>query len=126
MIPRTLSDTSQGGDSDPLDVLVLAPPLTQASVVKVHMIEDLRLVDQGEIDDKIIIIPSESPFSHIQSIGKLNSQFPGITQILKIWFSNYCRSDKTRFLDSQNKTQAWKIVEEAMLTFIKNIELQRN
>ncbi len=52
-IPQT-----KGGDGDPLDVLVLTrEPLVPGTVVKVRAIGMLKMIDNGELDDKIIAVP---------------------------------------------------------------------
>ncbi|WP_019535254.1 inorganic diphosphatase [Paenibacillus ginsengihumi] len=49
---------SKGGDGDPLDVLVLArQPLVPGTVVKVRAIGMLKMIDDGEADDKIVAVP---------------------------------------------------------------------
>lgn len=67
-IPRTYCD-----DKDPLDVLVLG----QVSVVPLSLIYAkpigvMKMVDQGEADDKIIAVHSDDPeYNHYSSISEL-------------------------------------------------------
>ncbi|TDC73321.1 inorganic diphosphatase [Streptomyces hainanensis] len=54
-IPR-----SQGGDGDPLDVLVLTrEPLHPGVQIEVRPIGVLNMVDDGEDDDKIVAVPAD-------------------------------------------------------------------
>lgn len=89
MIPRTLLAVAEGGDGDPLDVIVLGPALARGTVVRVRMIGVLRLMDGGERDDKLIAVGMNSPFESVRDISDLESDFPGVTSILETWFSNY-------------------------------------
>ena len=56
-IPRTLSE-----DQDPLDVLVICQePLEPMSIVQCYPIGILYMIDENEIDEKIIAIPVNDP-----------------------------------------------------------------
>lgn len=49
---------TEGGDGDPLDVLVYTrEPLVSGSVVAVRPVGVLKMMDDGEVDDKIIAVP---------------------------------------------------------------------
>jgi inorganic pyrophosphatase len=89
MVPRTLLPKSNGGDGDPLDVVLLAPALPRGSVVTVKPIALLYLYDRGEIDHKIVAVSTDSPLADIDDLAALESHYPGIAPILAIWFSNY-------------------------------------
>ena len=57
-IPRTL-----GGDHDPLDVLVLtSEPLMPGVLVDCRPIGMIKMVDDGEMDEKIIAVAKGDPF----------------------------------------------------------------
>ena len=95
MIPKTLLPVEDGGDGDPLDVLVLGEPLEKGSIVDVRFIGVLSMLDEGEIDDKLIAVRvKNSLFSKINSLTDLENEYQGLTDILKIWFSNYKGSSK--------------------------------
>lgn len=48
------------------------------------------MLDDGEIDDKLIAVRvKNSLFSKINSFTDLENEYLGLTDILKIWFSNY-------------------------------------
>jgi len=67
-IPRTL-----GGDGDPLDVLVLTTePLESGVLVDAKTIGMIVMVDDGEMDEKIIAVAKNDPFlSNIKSMDDL-------------------------------------------------------
>ena len=75
MIPQTLLAKANGGDGDPLDILVLGPPVERGSVLSCKLIGVLYLKDRGEQDDKLIAVAENSPFENLQSIEDLNQNF---------------------------------------------------
>ena len=89
MLPRTLLPKELGGDGDPLDVLVLGQYIPRGSVVKAKVLGVLKLLDGGEQDDKIIAVLNDSPLSKVNNIQELDSQFIGVTNIIKTWFESY-------------------------------------
>lgn len=89
-IPGTALPKELGGDDDPLDVIVLGQALPRGEVVNVRVIGVLKMLDDGEQDDKLVaVLTQDSPFSHIESMQQLDSEFPGVSQIVDIWFANY-------------------------------------
>lgn len=89
MIPGTLIAAEDGGDGDPLDVLVLGPALPRGSIARVHLVGVLRMRDQGERDDKILAVTPDSPFADVRDVAELDSRFPGVTGIIETWFASY-------------------------------------
>ncbi|CCQ35249.1 inorganic pyrophosphatase [Natronomonas moolapensis 8.8.11] len=63
-IPQT-----NAGDGDPLDVLVLLEdPLLPGTVLEVQPVGVLRMLDDGEDDDKIVAKPVDEPrLDHVES-----------------------------------------------------------
>ncbi len=74
-IPSTYSDILKGGDGDALDVLVLSESLPTETVVEIVPIAVLKLIDDGELDYKIIANVAE------------------IMKIIELWFLNYNKDD---------------------------------
>ncbi len=89
MIPRTLLSKESGGDGDPLDVIVLGPPVQRGSTIKCKIIGVLFLLDRGEQDDKLVAVLADTPLYGINSISELNQNYVGISEILQLWFTNY-------------------------------------
>ena len=89
LIPRSMLPKSKGGDGDPLDVCVLGPTVPTGSVVKARPIGILTLLDNGEIDDKVILVMQSGPFAKVSSLADLDKKFPGVTTILQTWFTSY-------------------------------------
>jgi inorganic pyrophosphatase len=89
MVPGTLLLKELGGDGDPLDVIVIGPAVPRGSVIQARPIGVLKMLDDGEQDDKIIALLLESPLDKISTIKELEREYQGITNIIEIWFSNY-------------------------------------
>ncbi len=108
MIPRTLSPKKLGGDGDPLDVIIIGSAVPRGSIVNVRPIGVLKLLDDGEQDDKIIAVSVNSELRKVLSIEELNQNFKGITEILQIWFSNYKGPGRmqSKGIDSVSEAQA--------------------
>ncbi len=52
-----------GGDGDALDALVFSTnPLEQSAVVKCVPFGIMKMLDRGEIDDKLLLVPVGDPF----------------------------------------------------------------
>lgn len=89
IVPRALLGKDQGGDGDPLDILVLGPSLPRGTVVPVKVLGTIRLIEAGEKDDKLIAVTPDSPLADADSVGELDEKYPGITLILQTWFEGY-------------------------------------
>ncbi|MBK8096485.1 MAG: inorganic diphosphatase [Planctomycetes bacterium] len=89
IVPRALLGRDQGGDGDPLDILVLGPSLPRGTVIAVKVLGTIRLIENGEKDDKLIAVTPDSPLADADSVGELDEKYPGITSILQTWFEGY-------------------------------------
>lgn len=89
-IPGTALPKELGGDGDPLDVIVLGQAAPRGEVVNVRLIGVLKMLDDGEQDDKLIAVLTEnSPFAEIESMAQLDEVYPGVSEIIGTWFANY-------------------------------------
>lgn len=89
-IPGTALPKELGGDGDPLDVLVLGQAVPRGAVLDVRLIGVLKMLDSGEQDDTLIAVMTErSPFSGIENMTQLDAEYPGVGDIVSIWFSHY-------------------------------------
>lgn len=97
LFPQTWEDPSvkdakgNGGDNDPLDVIeVGVHQLAMGSVNPVKVLGSLELVDQGEVDHKILVISLDDPdASRINTIADLERVKPGVLVALVDWLKNY-------------------------------------
>ncbi|MGS0680651.1 inorganic diphosphatase [Shewanella sp. 125m-7] len=122
MIPRTILPKDQGGDGDPMDVLVLGPAVPIGSVIKARPIAVLDLVDGGENDYKILMVQDGSPLSVCSDVACLDDKFPGITTIIKTWFTSYKgRDEKGNFkLEARgfkDKNTAIQLIGDSILAY---------
>ena len=84
-IPRTYCD-----DKDPLDILVLSQiTMHPMSLVNAKVIGVMRMLDQGEADDKLIAVcANDMSVAHINDISELPSHF---IKELRHFFEEYKR-----------------------------------
>jgi inorganic pyrophosphatase len=89
-IPQTLLSKEQGGDGDPMDVLVLSSTRQRGSVCPVRIIGALKLMERGENDTKMLALETgEGPFQNVSDINELLLHYPGAVEILRLWFEGY-------------------------------------
>lgn len=82
-IPRTYAD-----DGDPLDVLVICDaPIQPMTLIQVYPIGNMRMIDGGKLDDKIIAIPFSDPnYNQINDLKQLPSHiFDEIMHFFKVY-----------------------------------------
>ena len=89
MIPNSLLSEEDGGDGDPLDVIVLGAPVPRGTVLRSKIIGVLLLNDNGEKDDKLIAVSKDSKYFQFSKLNELELQYPGILKILQLWFTHY-------------------------------------
>jgi len=119
IVPQALLGKDLGGDGDPLDMLVLGPGLPRGTVVAVRVIGVIRLVDNGDKDDKLIAVPVDSPLANATTLAQLDELFPGVTSILRTWFENYKGKDALRCSGFGDKEEAEALLASAIASFIK-------
>ncbi|MES2856666.1 MAG: inorganic diphosphatase [Bdellovibrionota bacterium] len=103
------------GDKDPLDILVLGqalvPPL---SIMRAIPIGYMKMVDQGDADDKIIAVHADDPeISHLKSIKELP---PHKLKEIKNFFEIY-KNLEGKKVDVENfydAAQAWVVIDDAI------------
>ena len=125
MIPRTLLSKEKGGDGDPLDIIVLGPPVETARVLKCKIIGVLYLQDGGEQDDKLIAVSRDAPMYAVNSIDELKENYKGIAAIIHLWFINYKGPGKMESSGFGNQKAAIKILQTAMKDYQSN-DTKRN
>jgi len=122
MVPRTLEDPALGGDGDPLDVIVLGEAIGRGDVVAVRLIGVLRMIDTGERDDKLIAVVPGTPLAAAGDIAELDRMFPGVTIILRTWFTNYKGPGRVEIEGIDDAAAAQRILEGAVAAFERNQE----
>ncbi|MCK8481784.1 inorganic diphosphatase [Psychroserpens algicola] len=109
-IPSTLSDSATGGDGDALDVLVLSENVPTGTVVEVLPIAMLKLIDDGELDYKIIAVPlsQKSRIIDVKTYVELKNKFPEVITIIELWFLNYNKEEDAKINGWGNELEAVK------------------
>lgn len=114
LVPRTLLSKERGGDNDPMDIIVLGPPLPRGSIVDVKLIGLLKMQDKGEQDNKLIAVMRNNAFSMVDSIDELDKKFPGVSDIIESWFSNYKGKKKVETFGFSGVKRAHRELEQAL------------
>ncbi len=117
MVPGTMAPLESEGDGDPLDAIILGPPLKRGDVVKCRLIGVLELLDKGAHDDKLIAVHAGTYFYEVNSIRELDEEFEGITDILRLWFANYKGPGFIEIKGFGDKERAYRILEKAIETY---------
>lgn len=119
-IPSTLMDTDRGGDGDALDVLVIAAAQPTGTLMTIRPIAVLNLIDDGEIDTKIIAVPVDTSLQIIEvaNFEDFLIKYNAGMRIIETWFLNYKGLGRTRLKNWGNDQQAlmeikkWQIGEK--------------
>ncbi|ODV85129.1 hypothetical protein CANARDRAFT_28429 [[Candida] arabinofermentans NRRL YB-2248] len=93
--PTEASEITPGlklkGDNDPLDVIDIGNRLCEIGEIKqVKILGSLALIDDGELDWKIIAIDvRDERADQLLDIGDVESKMPRLLEDLRVWFKNY-------------------------------------
>jgi len=100
LLPQTWEDPAHkfdgnAGDNDPLDIVELGDTSRKVGeIVPVKILGNLKLIDQGELDHKIIALALDDPkAASINSIADLDTHKPGVLPALVDWLKMYKTTD---------------------------------
>ncbi|MDP4664153.1 MAG: inorganic diphosphatase [Salibacteraceae bacterium] len=117
-IPRTYCD-----DKDPLDIVVLSQiEVVPMCIVPAKVIGVMRMLDQGEADDKIIAVAqNDMSVYHYEDISELPEHF---FRELRNFFEDYKKlENKTVQVETfQGAAKAREIVEKSIIDYKKYME----
>ena len=116
MVPGTRLPVDDGGDGDPLDVLLLGPARPRGAIVPARLIGVMRLLDRGEQDDKLLAVDPDGPLGDVRDLAELDAAFPGATAIVETWFSHYKGPGKIETRGFGGRDAALAILEAAERT----------
>mmetsp|Transcript_104941 Transcript_104941/g.292861 ORF Transcript_104941/g.292861 Transcript_104941/m.292861 type:complete len:268 (+) Transcript_104941:95-898(+) len=91
----TNSETQCAGDNDPVDVVEIGSAvIEQGAVVPVKPLGVLAMIDDGELDWKVIAISTSDPLaSELNDIGDVSAKCPGVIDGIREWFRWYKTPD---------------------------------
>ena len=108
-IPR-----SYGDDKDPLDILILAQiEVVPMCIVPAKVIGVMRMLDNGEADDKIIAVADGDPsVSHINNIAEMPNHF---IEEMRNFFEDYKKLENKTVVVEEflHRDTAMEIIEES-------------
>lgn len=119
LIPRTLLDADKGGDGGALDVMVLGPAVARGRVIRARPIGVIRLVDRMEQDDKVLAVTEGMTFQDTFDIDSLKDQYPGVIEILDIWWTHaHERGTDVSLMGTGSRAQANAVIDYAMESWL--------
>ena len=98
MLPQTWEDPTREhltikatGDNDPVDVVEIGSvALPMGSVTPVKALGVYAMIDQGELDWKVIAISTSDPKAKdINDVADVEKHFPGELEKIRVWFRDY-------------------------------------
>lgn len=83
------------GDNDPVDVVEIgAAARATGAVVAVKALGVYAMIDDGELDWKVIAIAANDPKAAlVNDVGDVEKHFPGELDKIRIWFRDYKTPD---------------------------------
>ena len=117
-VPGTLCD-----DGDPLDALLLIDESVPHGVlVRCRPVGVLRMVDAGEGDEKLIVVPADDiTKDHIRDLADLGPEFP---RIIEHFYSHY-KDWKNGWKGSEVSFNGWGDAAAAKQVILESIELAK-
>ncbi|GIX63466.1 inorganic pyrophosphatase [Babesia caballi] len=122
-----LAGLSLVGDNDPVDAIdVSQTTVPRGSVVQVRVVGAISLIDEGEIDWKMLVVRADDPhFDQIQDLADVDRFYPGTTTgILEFlrWYKTPKGKPLNQFVPGKNfvsRAEAEKILEETHESYRK-------
>ena len=102
MLPQTWEDPKHvhptmdvKGDNDPVDVVEIgSTQLEMGSVTSVKPLGVYAMIDEGELDWKVICISTSDPkASQINDVADVEKHMPGELEKIRVWFRDYKTPD---------------------------------
>lgn len=116
-----LSKKALRGDGDPLDICILSElPIQRADIIMdVRVIGGIKLLDSGEVDDKIIAILNGDPY--YDKIKELEDLNPVILNRIRHYFLSYKsipgEAMKTEIENIYGREEAYKVIDAGRLDY---------
>lgn len=112
-VPQTLDE-----DGDELDALIITEmPLTTGVFLKAKVIGVMKFVDDGEVDDKVVVVPADDRNS-ANAINSLEDLPKRLIEQLEYHFNHYKDLKKA----GTTKVESWADAEEAKKVIYEAIQ----
>jgi len=140
MLPQTWEDPGHEhpemkvmGDNDPVDVVEIgSAALEMGSVTPVKPVGVYAMIDDGELDWKVIAISAADPkAAEINDVADVEKHFPGELEKIRVWFRDYKTPDgkpQNKFgLDDKcmDKAYTMAVIEETAEFYNKLVSGER-
>ena len=102
------------GETEELSVIILAPAFRTGTELAITPIGLFEFLERGERIQKVIAIPADPSLQVIKSptLEQLTYNYPGVTDILKIWFTNHSGDGLIEFMSLEDEKAAQQRVKE--------------
>ena len=120
-IPKTYCD-----DKDPLDILVLGQAeVYPLSIMRARTVGCMRMIDQGELDDKIIAVHADDP--EMAEIKTIDDLAPHTLKEIQNFFEIYkgLENKKVTVEGFMNQLEALDVLRMALTSYDENSERLR-
>ena len=121
-IPKTYCD-----DNDPLDILILSQiDLVPRCIVPAKVIGVMRMLDNGEADDKIIAVAAhDMSVNHINDASELPQHF---RREIQNFFEDYKKLENKQVVveEIQDREVAIEIVKKSLIDYVKHFSNVQN
>ena len=121
-IPNTLLALEQGGDGDPLDVVLLGTPAVRGHLLSADVIGALDYLDAGEVDTKVLAVQRAGPFAGLQGIDELDLKYPGVMDIISTWFENYKLDSNAEVRGYLDRASTRELIKKAERNYARAID----
>ena len=118
-VPQTLLDEATGGDGDAADIFVLGPSLQRETTSQVRIIAIIHMLDDDEMDSKLLAVDVNEPGFNIHSYKMLMEEYPGVVDILKLWLLNYKGTGGVEILSVNDERDALDFLKTAHTDYIE-------
>ena len=107
-------DKAKGGDGDALDILIIGESIPTGTTIATKPIGVLVLKDNGELDSKIISIPTDTSLQVInpKNYEDFYIRYNAAHHIIQEWFLNYKGLGVIELVAWQNEQFALREIEK--------------
>lgn len=117
------------GDNDPVDVCEIGSAILTTGLVKrVKILGSIALIDDGELDWKVIVIDVNDPLAeNVNDIHHLYTRCPGLLETTRQWFRDYKLADgkpQNKFAYNgqyRNKKETLQLIQDCNKSWYKLI-----